>query len=680
MAGAYVNVEDFTDYNIFVRCGYQSPPKGNRGTRKRRIRYQDIVCAFDIETTLIDSIEQSVMYIWQFQIDDYYTVIGRTWEQFLNFCANIRDLLPDRGYRVVTYIHNASYEFQFLSGVYDFAPDEVFCLESRRIAKFEMFEALEFRCSYIQTNMSLQAFTHKMGVTDAKLTGFDYDKKRYFYTDLSEDEIAYCINDVKGLVQAIKVEMHNDNDDLYSIPLTSTGYVRRDFKKAMKEVSRYRIFPLLPTWHVYELLREAFRGGNTHANRYEAGCILHNVKSADRSSSYPEVQCNHKFPITGFSFIKNKSVADIERIIYKRGKAVIMRVSLSNVRLKNQYWGAPYLSKAKCREVNAGIYDNGRILEADYLETTITDIDYDILKYEYNFDMEVIEAAVASYGKLPEPMTRTIIDYYKRKTDLKNMPGQDYFYMKNKNKLNSVYGCTAQDPVKDSVIYDDGEYIDVDEDPQNLLEKTNRTAFIPYSWGVWCTAWARWELEEGIKLAHTDKARFVYCDTDSVKYIGEIDWSEYNNNKVEISTKNGALAADPNGDIHYMGVYEYEGEYKEFKTLGAKKYAYTYDDGVAHITVAGVPKKKGAEELNAAGGLSAFKEGMIFHAGKLMSKYNDKHYGEWVTEDGIEILITRNVALLPTEYRLGITAEYSELLQSSIYHKAVDILGKTGIF
>ena len=68
--------------------------------------------------------------------------------------------------------------------------------------------------------------------------------------------------------------------------MTSTGYVRRDAKRAMHLVSPSYIKGLVPNYDLYCLLREAFRGGNTHANMYYAGHILTDVKSADRSDSF----------------------------------------------------------------------------------------------------------------------------------------------------------------------------------------------------------------------------------------------------------------------------------------------------------------------------------------------------------------------------------------------------------
>lgn len=117
--------------------------------------------------------------------------------------------------------------------------------------------------------------------------------------------------------------------------------------------------------------------------------------------------------------------------------------------------------------------------------------------------------------------------------------------MKSKNKLNSVAGMTEQDPVIESVMFQDGIFkIDDSKDEKELLEESCRRAFIPYQWGVWCTAWGRWELEQGLKLAHGKNSFFVYGDTDSIKYLGYIDWTAYNTAKIAASKKSGAFATD----------------------------------------------------------------------------------------------------------------------------------------
>lgn len=646
---------------------------GNQRTKKR-IKYKDVITAFDIETTRLIDIEQSIMYIWQWQFGDEITVVGRTWEEFEKFQRKLASVLADDV--LVVFVHNLSYEFQFLRGIYHFQPDEVFAIKSRKVLKCNMRGCFEFRCSYIHSNMNLDTYTKKMGVKHKKLTGtFDYDKLRFPWTEMTDDEIAYCVHDVQGLVEAIEIEMKHDGDNLYTFPLTSTGYVRRDAKKAMSEVSFSFIKDQLPEYEIYKMLREAFRGGNTHANRYYTNYTLHNVHSADRSSSYPDVMCNCKFPISEFYRMGDIPYEEVITLLGKRQKACLMRVAITGVHLQRYDWGCPYLSLSKCRNLVKPLIDNGRIISADYLETTITDVDLKILLQEYAWtDIKFYDMAVARYGYLPKPLIKTICQYYHYKTELKNVEGQELLYMKSKNKLNSLYGMCAQDPVKQSILFENDDFVEQHDNEAELLETHNKKAFLAYQWGVWVTAWARYRLEEGIQLAHGDindpnAPQFIYCDTDSVKYLGEIDLTKFNNERIADSKKSGAYATDPKGITHYMGVYEKEHDMCEFRTMGAKKYVYRENpEDKLVCTIAGVSKNAGGKELEEHGGIAAFHEGFTFEkAGGLEAVYNDKPSITETERDGRRISITSNVTLRPSTYTLGLTAEYKRLLTESRY-------------
>lgn len=629
--------------------------------------YRDIVTAFDIETTGIEEIEQSVMYIWQWQFGPDLTVIGRTWEEFLTVVRELRDCL--NGDYLVVYVHNLSYEFQFLRGIYSFEQEEVFAVKSRKVLRCFMLDCLEFRCSYLHSNMNLDTYLAKFGVEHKKLT-LDYSKKRYPWTELSDEELAYCVNDVKGLVEALTVEMKHDGDTLYTIPLTSTGYVRRDAKKAMRKCARGYIVEQLPDYETYKMLREAFRGGNTHANRFYSTHIIHDVSSADRSSSYPDVMLNCMFPVSKFYKMGERSYKYVLDLLKQKGKAGLFRCAFSGIRLRRQDWGCPYLAVGKCRKVTNPLQDNGRILEADYLETTLTDVDLKIVLQEYAFeDVVFMDVAYARYGRLPLELRKTIIEYYRLKTELKGVEGQELLYMKSKNKLNSLYGMCAQDPVKQDILYILGQFTEQHEDPEGILENNNKRAFLTYAWGVWVTAWARLRLEEGLLLAHGDvnnpnAPQFIYCDTDSVKYTGEINWDDYNARRKADSKASGAFATDPKGETHYMGVFEMEHSMVDFCTMGAKKYVSreTYNSPLT-LTVAGVSKKKGAEELERAGGIEQFKEGFVFwDAGGLEAVYNDSPEISYWEVEGRKLAITSNVYLKPSTYTLGLSADYARLL------------------
>ena len=729
-----ITVSEFKITDITRRTKLLKRPAGNPArSGKNKRRYKDLITAFDIETTSIDEIRQSVMYIWQwcFYWDDenYFVVIGRTWSEFLTLCEMIAKALADDIY-IVVFVHNLSFEYQYLRGVYQFDPENVFAIDRRKIMKCDMLNHFEFRCSYLHSNMSLDVFTTKFKASHTKLSGdeFDYDKRRFWYTDLSDRELQYCINDVIGLCEALNNEMTADGDNLYSLPLTSTGYVRRDAKRAMHEVNHMFVKNQLPDLNVYRLLSECFRGGNTHANRYYANLTIgkyETVKSADRSSSYPEVLINHLYPVSNFVLQPGPMAFEKFMGYMDHNRAIICRVKVWNVRLKNPYWGAPYLSRHKCRNLMCGTcdIDNGRVLRAAYLETSFTDVDFRIFLDEYDADnIEVFDVATARYGKLPAKLLDVVREYYVRKTALKDVAGSEILYVKSKNKLNSIYGMMAQNPVKHtikeignepvdhvkddynyyriyegfakSIVGDMSGYAEVDEDDGEILAKYNRRAFLCYQWGVWTTAWARYELEEGLKLAHAPGCAFVYSDTDSVKYIGDVDWKRYNDQKKRLSSKNGAFADDVHGVRHYMGVYEYEGEYKLFRTLGAKKYTYVDSDDKLHITIAGVGKSKGAAELAEKGlaklnemveqgaidledknplelaskiAIDMLKEGFVFDAkhgaAGVEASYNDHPaITEYETHDGIRIPVTSNIYMSRSTYIVGLSGDFSRLL------------------
>lgn len=631
---------------------------------------------------------------------------------------------------LVVYVHNLSYEFQFLSGVYDFASGDVFAIKSRKVAKCVMLDKLEFRCSQILSNMSLDLYTKKYGVKHGKLSGdeFDYSKMRYPWTELSEREWEYCTNDVVGLAECIQVEL-NMGYTLSTIPLTATGFVRRDLKRAMRDVSHTLIPSMQPEFHVYKMLREAFRGGDVHADRYHANQIVDNVKSYDRSSSYPDVLCNCMFPMSKFVKVEDLSERHIQALIGAR-KALLMRIQIKDCRLKNHQWPDPYLSASKCDILEAvdddqAMYDNGRILRAPLVITTVTDIDYSIIYEQYSGEFTILECWAARYGWLPWPYTDCVRMYYASKTALKGDPSQQAFYEKSKNKLNSCYGCAAQDPVKMPSWYYNGVWYEADslawrkmcgvwnapEDPtwqampavvpalaelckddkerrrlcptpEEIYSDYCKKSWSLYAWGVWCTAWARLRLYEGVKLVShlrvdqddiwPDKhSCFLYCDTDSVKYCGDADWAQYNARRKQCSIEQRAYATDAKGVVHYMGVYEPDGEYDRFLSLGAKKYVYEQGDEL-HCTISGVNKRKAPGEIQRAGGIEELiynKRSGLFtfrDAGGTELEYNDDQYYATLDIDGHKLDITRNVAILDSTYTLGMTEDYYALLSMCV--------------
>ena len=663
-----MTVVQFKDIKIFDLPKF-TPENKPRG-RYVRNEYNAQVCAFDIETTALTDIEQAVMYVWQFAIEDYI-IVGRTWDEFRELIRWLNILSFKR--RIIVFVHNLSYEIQFLSGIFFFDNSSLFAMDSRKVLKANI-QNVEFRCSYLLTNLGLDALTKRYGVEHGKLSGeeFDYSKQRFFYTPLTEKELQYCVNDVMGLVEVIHKIMEINGDNLYTLPLTATGFVRRICKKAMRE-ERQQILNCYPDYEVFKLLRRAFRGGNTHANRYYADTVITEpVTSMDITSSYPFQLVCKEFPVFPFEQVCSDNIHYADKLI-ENGKAVLMHVALSNIELRNKYTPVPYIPLDKTTCIRNPVIDNGRVLSADYLEIVVTDIDWNIIVKQYTFKAQLVIAYKTGYGKLPKGLVDSNIEFYKKKTELKGVSGQELFYMKNKELLNSVYGMCVQSPVKRNILFNDSGlepelYID-DESAtdEELLTASRKRAFTCYQYGVWCTAHARAELQDGIDICGEDQ--LLYCDTDSCKFIGTADFSAYNERMKQLAIAGGLVATDIKGVTHYGGVWEfdgcYNGEHGSFITQGAKKYAYV-QDGKLHITVSGVGKKKGAAALEAAGGLDAFRSGFVFHhCGKTESVYNDKPFGMYITPDGREIKITRNVYIKEQDYTLSRSDEYTEIINIS---------------
>lgn len=367
-----------------------------------------------------------------------------------------------------------------------------------------------------------------------------------------------------------------------------------------------------------------------------------------------------------------------------------MELRFHGIRLRNTFYGDPYISKDKSYDIAGAQVFTGRILEAEALTMCITDMDYRIIKDTYRWESaEVIACYKSRKGPLPQCIRDFIIEAYRFKTSLKGIPGElnETLYNKSKNRINGIYGLMATNPIRKGIEYmceDRDFHFDEHTSVEELFEKAQKSYWLPYQFGIWCTANARFELYRCARLAshagdqsgRQDQESengfhdFVYCDTDSVKYIGEVDFSEYNAEKIRLSTESGAFAVDAKGKTHYMGALENDGFYLDFKSAGPKKYAYIEEtktgDRELHVTIAGVEKKKGAIELEKRGGLEALRDGFVFReAGGLAARYNDFPEVTEIVKDGEKIEITANIYLYQSEYTVGTLEEYKRIIRMS---------------
>lgn len=584
-------------------------------------------CSFDIETSSFylgldgktyktDDEKHTrkkcaIMYAWALGLNGNDIIIGRTWDEFLYVINTIsKKLKLNDKKRLVIYVHNLSYEFQFMRKYFEWS--KVFSVDVRKPIYAITDNGIEFRDSYILSSYNLAKLGDELQKYSVKkmVGDLDYSLIRHSETPMTQKELHYLENDIRVVMSYIQEKIENEGN-IGKIPYTNTGYVRRfckdkclyadgKHKKNNNQYIRYRnlMKNLTLSANEYRQAKRAFQGGFTHCSPYYSGKTLCDVASYDFTSSYPTVMIAELFPMSQGTKVHPKSFKEIDNYI----KYYCCMFDVEIIGLTPKVYFENPISLSRCYNVENPIVNNGRVVSADKLRTTLTEQDYLILKDYYTWDKFLIaDFRIYKKGYLPTPFIKSILELYQNKTKLKGVKGKEVEYLKSKGMVNSCYGMAVTDIVRDENAYiEDWEVIEADVEEQIYNYNNSKTRFLYYLWGVWVTAYARRNLFSGISEFKTD---YVYSDTDSIKVLNykkhEKYIQDYNNSII----KKLKMACDFH-KINYsfiapttikgikkpLGVWDFEGIYKRFKSLGAKRYLVETEDGI-NMTVAGVNKK-----------------------------------------------------------------------------------------
>lgn len=672
--------------------------------RKRKqggwVDYCNIPCAFDTETTSFYTIggKCAYCYIWQMCINGV-TVYGRTLEEFVEFSKTLQhlyNLSEDR--RLIVYVHNLEFDFQFIRKYFKWV--DIFAREQRKPLYACNTYGLEFRCSYMLTLLPLAKLTENLqNPSVKKMVGdMDYNLPRHSETPLTEKEMKYCENDVLLLCEYIREEIaHNDNK-ITNIPLTKTGYVRNKCRKALNvdknfwKEYRKKLDKSQPDPDLFSLLNKAYQGGYTHSNSIYVDIVLDNVKSIDFASSYPTQMVCKKFPWK-FRQLQINDIDTFELIVEKN--ACVFEVGFYNLRAKRT---TTILSSSKCDILENAVLDNGRVYSCDYCTTYITSLDWVSINDFYDFDdFEIGDFWAAKYEPLPKPLIDVILQCYTDKTTLKGIKGKEQEYLVSKGIINGVYGMCVTNPVCDMIDYDNN-CNDWSSTPPDIIDCLNdlvssRSTFLLYQWGVWVSAYARHELLKFVNEIESKIGNFVvYCDTDSIKYINnpEIDIlvKEYNEKQKKVFEKiakeySYTIPKTSKGEKAYLGVFDYDGEYIKFKTLGAKRYIDTILNNQKseelHITIAGLSKLHGGNYIaSQTKPFDFFSDGMFVppeNTGKMTRTYIDDEVTTQLTDyygNSCTVYCPSGVHLEPCSFEMTLNNKFVDL-----FH-AIQSVGTTG--
>ena len=625
-------IEDLKDFSKF--------PSYSKGKGRK---YINLISTFDIETTSfyydgqraiknLDGLPKkeadrfykcATMCAWTFGIEGVST-IGRTWTEFLNLCAELKFALQlTKNKRLIVYIQNLSYEFQWIRGYFKW--DNVFSMSERQPIYATTKNGIEFRCSYLLSGYSLETMGKQLTQHEIKkLSGdWDYSLFRHTKTKLTEKEVGYLLNDGRVVMAYICEYMNRVGGKITALPLTKTGAVRQVckdncfFNNGNHHLGggKYRKYKqLMETLRISdeeELLQavRAFHGGFTHANPFRVREVVKDVTSMDFTSSYPFVMLSEKFPMSRARTVKPESKEELKK--YLTEYLSIFDITFEG--LEPKILSENPISLSKCWNVEGEETANGRVVRAKRLSITLTNIDFSYMKFFYTWKrIKFFNMRVFYRGYLPRDLLMSILDFYGKKTTLKNVEGKEEEYQQGKEYLNSIYGMSVTAVTRDQITYENGKWGKQAPDIKEALEKYNNSSnrFLFYYWGIFITAYAMRNLFTGIYecCGRGDpnlEDDYCYSDTDSVKIRNFDNHKEYFNKYNERAYKKVCdMCQARNIDIALtkpktkdgiekpIGVWDFDGHYKRFKTLGAKRYFVEYDDGTHNLTISGVNKKK----------------------------------------------------------------------------------------
>lgn len=670
----------------------------------KTIEYANLPCVIDIESSSFKDVNKektAIMYCFTFGVNGA-SYLGRTYDdlfEILDIFSNIFELnTGDTKKRIIIYIHNLAYEFQFFYK--RFTWHRIFAINPRTPVSAITSNGLEFRCSLLLSGYSLKKVGEHLQTykVDKKVGDLDYSLIRHSQTPLTEKEKGYVLNDGLVVMAYIQEQIESHKNNISKIPLTKTGEVRKyvrdaclydgggSHKKSVQQFRNYREIMYqtqIMSVNEYKQLKRAFYGGFTHANALCVGTIQKNVKSFDFTSSYPYVMVSEKFPMFSGELVNVKNKEEFEH--YLKYYCCLFDVTFYD--LESTITFEHYISESHCRDIEEDRTDNGRIVDAKKLSMTITEQDYFIIRECYKWSrMAIKNMRIYKRDYLPTPFVKSVIKLYQDKTQLKDVKGKEAEYLYSKELVNSCYGMCVTDICRVETPFDVVNNIWIDEKPEidyvKSLTKYNKSIqrFLSYPWGIWVTAYARRNLWSLILAIRED---YCYSDTDSVKIINaekhEKVINDYNikvYEKLSHAVKYHHLSMDDvspktiNGKIKTLGISECDGIYKEFATLGAKRYMVLKNNGEYSLTISGLNKDTAMPYLIEKYGnpFKAFKTDMYIppeYTGKNTHTYIDEerqgvvkdYLGKWGEYHEYSC-----VHLEESDYTLSMASEYLDYI------------------
>ena len=324
----------------------------------------------------------------------------------------------------------------------------------------------------------------------AKLNNVQFNNLKDFYGGIQLEEIKRLLS-VKGddplmiTYQAVEYERNNNNGKISKIPITSTGYVRRDLSD-LNLINEFSKMYSSITEESHKMMTECISGGLNGIDTEYTDSELY-VNCYDFKSFYPWIMYTQDFPRFAYKVVHPTSI-DEANDLARRSKLWLATIKFKYLIPLGQDW-------LKIKKMNK-------------YSITLTSLDYDIIRGSYKYEIESIDSIIVF--KRPKPLPDKLRQFIKGKFLVKESCKKDTMeYELAKKGLNSIFGLFYQDQTK----YDN------DCDCWTAKER-------PYVIGLFTAAYGRYYLWQ---IMHEHNP--VQWDTDGFKTRDTLDLTEYNEHR-----------------------------------------------------------------------------------------------------------------------------------------------------
>lgn len=353
---------------------------------------------------------------------------------------------------------------------------------------------MEIKDACLLFSTSLANFIKNTCPEFPKLVGtYDYKKYRLVEEDFSESDKLYCESDIKGFsigMYRIREEFNNDFGMDILGSYTAGSFAMKFAKKKIENIEE--LFPDI----VFP--REFVAGGRTYLNPNYANKIVEGITTVDANSFYPSIMVNSKLP-WGRQHRDLMNSKQLKKFLEESPDKYVFAKLISGI----VEYDDMYSPITTLNSVGGRIYPTlAGSTDEIYLDDNILR-DKKFLHENCVFETRVFDGRVG------------IFDYMKEVFQLKNQykkEGKFGLELAVKIILNSSYGKFIQrDLVKEYDFFDG-----VIGETGSKIQLRGWYLYPPMGAGI--TANCRYELT---KYMNELGDRFIYCDTDSLTFIGQ---------------------------------------------------------------------------------------------------------------------------------------------------------------